>query len=94
VRGVRALDEVLGGLLAPLEIVGARVRRLDLLLQPRDLPLEVVALGVVDEAPARDSDADQDPDDEHQEDGRERGDVVAQVEHGPRLEPEDVPKRR
>ena len=49
--------------------------------EPGDLPLEAVALGVVDEAAAGDPDADQDPDDEHQEDGRERRDVVAEVEH-------------
>src|SRR5918993_1332965 len=91
---VRALDEILRGLLPPLEVVGARLGRVDFLFEPGDLALEVVALGVVDEAAPRDPDADQDPDDEHQEDGRERRDVVAQVEHLPSLEPEDVPKRR
>ena len=79
--GVRALDEVLGRLLTPLEVVRVRIGGVDLILQAGDPGVETVSLRVVDEAAAGDTDADQDPDDEHQEDRRERRDVVAEVEH-------------
>ena len=48
-----------------------------------DPGLEVRPLGVVHEAPPRQADAHEDPDHEGDEDGGERRDVVAQVEHGP-----------
>ena len=80
---VGALDEVLRRLLAPLEVLRSRVRGVDLLLELGDPVVEAVALGVVDEAAAGDADADEDADHEHQEDGRERRDVVAEVEHAP-----------
>ena len=56
------------------ELVGLRLKR-------GDAVLEVSALRLVDEAAARDPDADEDPDDEREEDGRERRDVVAEVQH-------------
>ena len=92
---VRALDELLGRLLAPLEVVRGRIGGVDLLLELGDPGVEPVALGVVDEAAAGDADADEDADDEHQEDRRERRDVVAEVEHAvSSLEAEHVPQRR
>ena len=79
---IRALDELLRCLLPALEVVRVRVRGVDLLLELVDSAVEPVALGIVDEPAARDPDTDQDPHDEHQEHRRERGDVVAEVEHG------------
>ena len=43
---------------------------------------------LVDETSVGDADADEDPDDERDEDGRERGDVVAEVEHAVRCRPQ------
>ena len=79
---IRALDELLRCLLPALEVLRVRARGVDLLLEVVDSAVEPVALGIVDEPAARDPDTDQDPHHEHQEHRRERGDVVAEVEHG------------
>ena len=79
---IRALDELLRCLLPALEVLRVRARGVDLLLELVDSAVEPVALGIVDEPAARDPDTDQDPHHEHQEHRRERGDVVAEVEHG------------
>ena len=79
---VGAGDEVGRGVLPAPEVVRVCVRGVDLLLEVGDSAVEAVPLGVVDEAATGDPDPDQDPDHEHQEHRRERGDVVAEVEHG------------
>ena len=62
------------------DLRAALARRLELGLQAADVALERLLLGVVD-LPAH-GDADQDPDQERDEDGSERGNVIAEVEHG------------
>ena len=74
---VRALDVPLLGLPFPRALLG----RVEVVLQPSDL----LAQGRVVDAPVelrvRDRDADEDPEHEREEDGRQRDDVVAEVEH-------------
>ena len=55
--------------------------RIALVLEVRDLRVEGAALGRGDEAAARDPHADEDPDDQREEDGRQRRGVIAKVEH-------------
>ncbi len=58
-----------------------RPRGVSLRGQLGDLLVEILALDVVDEAAAGQADPDEDADHEREEDGRQRGDVVAEVEH-------------
>ena len=52
-----------------------------LVLQIGDLAGQVRPLGIVDESLAGETDPDEDPDHERDENGRQRRDVVAEVEH-------------
>ena len=51
------------------------------MLKIGDAAVQVRPLGIVDEALAGETDPDEDPDHESDEDGRQRRDVVAEVEH-------------
>jgi hypothetical protein len=84
VRHERLVDGVrkrLRRLLLRLERRGLLRGGLDLRGENVDLVLEQLPLGVLDDPLARDPDPDHDAHDERQEDGRQRGDVVAEVEH-------------
>src|SRR6185312_3830435 len=81
-RRVRLVDEALGRLAVAREVGRLGCLVVEPLLQARELVLEELRLRSVDEATVGDPDADQDPDDQREEDGRERGDVVAKVKHG------------
>ena len=74
---VRALDVVLCGL-PPLR---ALLGRVEVVLQPPDLLAQSRVVDAPVELRVRDRDADEDPEHEREEDGRQRDDVVAEVEH-------------
>ena len=57
------------------------VRLVEVGRELRVLELDALELGVLRHAAAGEADADEDPDDERDEDGRQRGDVIAEVEH-------------
>src|SRR5207253_48611 len=75
-RAVRVVDQV--SLL--LQIGYLHLEPGNLLLRTVELPPERVSLGVA-QAVRCEGDADQDPDHEREEDGRERRDVIAEIEH-------------
>ena len=81
-------DARIGGIGEVVERLCAAVRRVErglgdvtLMLQVGDLAGQVRPLGIVDEALAGETDPDEDPDHESDENGRQRRDVVAEVEH-------------
>ena len=79
---VRRIGEVLQRHLAAARRLEGLLRSVALLPHVLDLAIQVRPLGVVHEPLAGEADADEDPDHERDEDGRQRRDVVAEVEHG------------
>ena len=81
--GIRPFDVRRGSHLLPAQQVGLCARAVELPVQIGDPVLENDPITFRHGRLRSDPDADQDPDDQRQEDSRQRGDVVAEVEHSP-----------